>query len=310
MMSRGGIMGGCFAEMEKIVDNYRNKLISKKLSENTINSYISDIKSFISYVEAEYNELYSNVKKTQILTYLVDLQKKGKSSSTIARNISSLKSFYDYLREEKIVSENPTQSIHSPKHIKKIPSVLTEDEVVKLMNLPDISTFKGSRDSAILELLYSSGIKVTELINIKLNDIVFHASIIRINGGNEKSVQFRAVPIGSIALNAINNFISNFRVYKSKEESDYLFINNSGEPLTRQGVWKILKYYEKKLEINHELSPQILRNSFAVHLLNNGADIASVQELMGHKNINAMQNYLQATEQKSLETFKSSHPRA
>ena len=299
--------------MEKTLDNYINKLRYKKLSENTINSYISDIKAFVSYIETEYIAFYLDVKKTQVLTYLVDLQKKGKSSSTIARNISSLKNFYDFLREERIIGENPIQNIHSPKQIKKAPMTLSEAEIIKLMNLPDTNTFKGSRDSAMLELLYSSGIKVTELINIKLDDIIFNASIILIGKNSEDkslTAKSRAVPIGKIALNAINDYISKFRVNKSKEDFNYLFINSSGEALTRQGVWKILKYYERKLEINHELSPQVLRNSFAVHLLNNGADIASVQELMGHKNITAMQNYLQATQQKSLDTFKNLHPRA
>lgn len=299
--------------MEKTLDNYVNKLRYKKLSENTINSYISDIKAFVSYIETEYTAFYLDVKKTQVLTYLVDLQKKGKSSSTIARNISSLKNFYDFLREERVIGENPIQNIHSPKQIKKAPMTLSEAEITKLMNLPDINTFKGSRDSAMLELLYSSGIKVTELINIKLDDIIFNASIILIGKNSEDkslTAKSRAVPIGKIALNAINDYISKFRVNKSKEDFNYLFINSSGEALTRQGVWKILKYYERKLEINHELSPQVLRNSFAVHLLNNGADIASVQELMGHKNITAMQNYLQATQQKSLDTFKNLHPRA
>lgn len=299
--------------LEKVFENYATKLKSKKLSENTINSYISDIKAFISYIETEYTAFYLDVKKTQVLTYLVELQKKGKSSSTIARNISSLKNFYDFLREERVIGENPIQNIHSPKQIKKAPVTLSESEITRLMCLPDTNTFKGSRDSAILELLYSSGIKVTELINIKLDDIIFNASIILIGKNNEdKSMPLknRAVPIGKIALNAINDYISKFRVNKCKEDINFLFINSSGEPLTRQGVWKILKYYEKKLELNHELSPQVLRNSFAVHLLNNGADIASVQELMGHKNITAMQNYLQATQQKSLEMFKSLHPRA
>lgn len=299
--------------MQNTLDNYSNKLSTKKLSKNTINSYLSDVKAFVSYIETEYTASCLDVKKTQVLTYLVDLQKKGKSSSTIARNISSLKNFYDFLREERVVGDNPIQNIHSPKQIKKLPLTLSEVEVNKLMNLPDKNTFKGSRDSALLELLYSSGIKVTELINIKLDDIVFNASIILIGkNNNDKLIKHntRAVPIGKIALKAINDYISNFRVNKSKDGFDFLFINNSGESLTRQGVWKILKYYESKLEINHELSPQVLRNSFAVHLLNNGADIASVQELMGHKNITAMQNYLQVTQQKSLETFKNLHPRA
>jgi integrase/recombinase XerD len=299
--------------LQKTLDNYINKLRSKKLSDNTIKSYVSDVKAFVSYIETEYTAYYLDVKKTQVLTYLVDLQKKGKSSSTIARNISSLKNFYDFLREERVISDNPIQNIHSPKQIKKVPLTLSEAEITKLMNLPDTKTFKGSRDSAILELLYSSGIKVTELINIRLDDINYNASIILIGKNNNEvflKAKSRAVPIGTIALNAINDYLRNFRVNKSKEEFKYLFINNSGEALTRQGVWKILKYYERKLEINHELSPQVLRNSFAVHLLNNGADIASVQELMGHKNITAMQNYLQATQQKSLETFKNLHPRA
>jgi len=291
--------------MDRIIDSYKERLILKKLSENTINSYIGDIKAFFNYINDEYTEDYISAKKTHVLTYLVDLQKKGKSSSTIARNISSLKNFYDYLKEEKLVLDNPIQNIHSPKQIKKIPLVLSEDEVVKLLSLPDIKTFKGSRDSAILELLYSSGIKATELINIKLKDIILYASIIQINGSGQ-----RVVPIGSIALKAINNYLENFRVKKSKDDFDFLFINNSGEPLTRQGLWKILKYYENKLNFNKELSPQILRNSFAVHLLANAAHIASVQELMAHKNITAMQNYMQATQQKSLQIFKNSHPRA
>lgn len=300
-------------KLEKTLEDYKIKLRSRKLSDNTIESYITDIKAFILYIVSEYSEHYLNVKKTHILTYLVELQKKGKSSSTISRNISSLKNFYEYLREERAIAENPIQNIHSPKQIKKSPITLSEAEINKLMSLPDTNTFKGSRDSAILELLYSSGIKVSELINIKLDDILFNASIIRIvkNSDNKYiTSNSRAVPIGKIALNALNDYITNFRVNKSKEGIEYLFINGSGEALTRQGVWKILKYYEKKLDISHELSPQVLRNSFAVHLLNNGADVASVQELMGHKNITAMQGYLQATQQKSLDAFKSSHPRA
>ena len=291
--------------MDRIIENYKEKLKLKKLSDNTINSYIGDIKAFFSYMENEYSESFLSAKKSHILTYLVALQKKGKSSSTIARNISSLKSFFDYLKEEKIISDNPIQNIHSPKQIRKVPLVLSQDEIIKLLSIPDDTTFKGSRDSAILELLYSSGIKASELINIKLKDIIFYASIIHINGNGD-----RVVPIGSIALKAINNYIENFRNKKIDDSNEFLFINNNGEPLTRQGIWKILKYYEKKLDIGKELSPQILRNSFAVHLLNNGADVASVQELLGQKNITAMQNYLQATGMKSLQIFKNSHPRA
>ncbi|QSX06807.1 tyrosine-type recombinase/integrase [Sedimentibacter sp. zth1] len=291
--------------MDNVIENYKKRLEDKKLSVNTINSYIYDINCFISYLKNEYKELFYNVKKTHVLTFLVDLQKNGKSSSTISRNISSLKSFYEYLREEKLISDNPIQNIHSPKHIRKLPLILEEKEIMKLLSLPDINTFKGSRDSAILELLYSSGIKVSELINIKIQDIVPYASIIHING----KIQ-RIVPVGKLALKAISNYLSDFRNNKSKSDCEFLFINNSGEALTRQGVWKILKFYENKLELNKELSPQILRNSFAVHLLNHGADVLSVKELMGHKNLTAMQNYMQVTDLKSLQTYKNTHPRA
>lgn len=293
-------------KMDILIENYKSKLLSKKLSTNTVNSYIYDIKSFGLYIEKEYAQIYTQAKKTQILTYLVELQKEGKSSSTIARNISSLKGFYEYLREEKIITDNPLYNIHSPKHVSKIPVYLNEKEITELMQLPQKSTFKGSRDSALLELLYSSGIKVSELINIKISDIIFNASIIRISGSVD-----RMVPIGSIALNSIINYIENFRDNKVKENTnEFLFVNRVGEELTRQGVWKILKYYEKKLKINKELSPQVLRNSFAIHLLNHGADIGAVQELLGQKNITAMQNYLQASEQNSLQIFKNTHPRA
>lgn len=290
--------------MENSIESYKHYLNSKKLSPNTVSSYIYDINSFKDYLYDGYSLDITRTRKAQILTYLVNLQKQGKSSSTISRTISALKNFFDFLKKEKLIEDNPATSIHSPKQIKKIPSVLSEDEINQLMKIADTTKFKGSRDSAILELLYSSGIKVTELINIKNSHINLNAGIINIEGSKE-----RIVPLSQYAKNAITNYLNNFRNIRCKEDVDFLFVNITGEPISRQGIWKILKFYEKKANLKKELSPQILRNSFAVHLLSHGADLGTVQELMGLSSFAAAQNYLGSVEFKSLEVFKKTFPR-
>ncbi|NLJ57515.1 MAG: tyrosine-type recombinase/integrase [Tissierellia bacterium] len=288
------------------VNIYKNYLSNRNLSENTVSSYIYDVRSFKEYLGEEYGLNLNETKKSHILTYLVNLQKNGKSSSTISRTISALKNFFNFLKDEKHIQDNPAISIHSPKQIKKKPQILTDEEIILLMKLPDKNTFKGSRDLAILELLYSSGIKVTELINIKLQEINLNAGLISIKGAKE-----RLVPLNQYAKEAIENYINNFRDKKIIKEKDnqYLFINVSGNPISRQGIWKIFKSYEKKLNIKKEISPQTLRNSFAVHLLSNGADLGTVQELMGLSSLTAAQSYLNNVEFKSLEVFKKTFPR-
>jgi len=291
--------------MNNYVDKYKDFLQTKNLSKNTISSYIYDINSFEDYIINEFNSELSKTKKAQILTYLVNLQKKGKSSSTISRTISALKNFFEFLKREKVVMDNPVTNIHSPKQIKKMPAILSEDEINELMSLPDNGTFKGSRDSTIIELLYSSGIKVTELINIKISDVNLSLGIIKIEG-----VKKRIVPLGHNAELSMLNYLKNYRNTKCKDNNEYLFINSSGKSISRQGIWKVLKYYEKIMKVNRVLSPQILRNSFAVHLLSHGADLGTVQELMGLLSISAAQNYLQNIDFKSLEVFKRTFPRA
>lgn len=283
--------------------NYKNYLNQRNLTENTINSYVYDVDSFRDYLLAEYSLNLNETKKAHILTYLVSLQKSGKSSSTISRTISALKNFFDYLKNEKLIKDNPAVSIHSPKQIKKKPSILTEEEISTLMLLPNKNTFKGMRDLAMLELMYSSGVKVSELINIKTNQVNLAAGIISIEGINE-----RIIPINKYSKSAIENYTT-FRNKKFPDENEFLFINISGEPISRQGIWKILKSYRKKMNFKKELSPQILRNSFAVHLLSNGADLGTVQELMGLNSSAAAQNYLNTVEFKSLEVFKKAFPR-
>lgn len=290
--------------MDKNIEMYKLYLNSKKLSSNTVSSYIYDINSFKEYLGSDYELDLAQTRKAQILTYLVNLQKQGKSSSTISRTISALKNFFDYLKKEKIIEDNPAISIHSPKQVKKSPAILSEEEINLLMKQPDTNTFKGSRDSAILELLYSSGIRVTELIKIKKSHINLNVGIITIKCQKE-----RLVPLSQYANNAILNYVNNFRNKKCNEENEFLFVNITGEPISRQGIWKTLKFYEKKMNLNKELSPQILRNSFAVHLLSHGADLGTVQELMGLTSLAAAENYLSSVEFKSIEVFKKTFPR-
>lgn len=287
-------------------DLYKKYLNQRDLSENTIKSYILDVERFKEYIMSEYGLSVNETKKAHILTYLVKLQRGGKSSSTIARTISALKSFFNYLKNEKQIKDNPAVSIHSPKQIKKKPTILTEEEISQLMMLPNKNKFKGIRDLAMLELMYSSGIKVSELINIKINHTNLSAGIISIQGDKE-----RIIPLSQYAKDAIDSYLNNFRNSKSHVDNDneYLFINIYGEPISRQGIWKVLKSYEKKLNFDIELSPQILRNSFAVHMLSYGADIGTLQELMGINSTGAAQNYSDNVEFKSLEVFKKSFPR-
>lgn len=290
--------------MEESIAKYKDYLSSKNLSNNTIDSYMYDINSFIVHVENEFNTDWKSIKKSHILTYLVSLQKSGKSSSTISRTICAIRKLFEFAKKEDIVSDNPTLNIHSPKQVKKTPSILTEEEINQLLSLPDTKTFKGSRDSAILELLYSSGIKVTELIEIEINQINLHTGIIIIHGNKQ-----RLIPLSNYSKHAINNYLNDFRNIKSKDDNGYLFLNITGEPISRQGIWKILKYYEKKMNLTKELSPQILRNSFAVHMLSHGADLGTIQELMGLSSSSA-QNYLNSIETKSFDVFKKTFPRA
>lgn len=283
---------------------YKNYLGQRNLSDNTINSYIYDVENFEEYLREDYDLELDETKKAHILTYLVALQKNGKSSSTISRTISALKNFFDFLKNEKLIKDNPAVSIHSPKQIKKKPSILTEEEVAELMLLPDKNTFKGTRDLAMLELMYSSGINVSELISIKLAQINLSAGIISIEGDKE-----RIIPLSKYAKSAIDCYLNNFRDNKSIDDNEFLFINISGEPISRQGIWKVLKSYKKKMNLEKELSPQILRNSFAVHMLSHGADLGTLQELMGLSSLGAAQNYINNVEFKSLEVFKKTFPR-
>lgn len=294
--------------MEVIVQKYINFLEKdKRLSLNTLQSYRRDIEQYITYL-AEINlHNITNTNKTTVITYLLNLQKKGRATSTISRNLASIRSFYQYVSKNKIIEQDPTSELESPKVEKKLPQILSTKEVELLLEQPKCTDLKGYRDKAMLELLYATGIRVTELISLNLTDINLEMGFIKCNKGSRE----RMIPIGSIAISAIQEYLSKSRgllIQKSDEKA--LFVNINGRRLTRQGFWKIIKQYKNLAKINKDITPHTLRHSFAAHLLENGADLRSIQEMLGHSDISSTQIYAQIAKNKIKEIYKKTHPRA
>ncbi|WP_353095866.1 site-specific tyrosine recombinase XerD [Tissierella praeacuta] len=279
----------------------------KKLRNNTLEAYIRDVLQFKEYLLEHDIKEYKETNKTIIITYLMNLQKNGRATSTISRNLASIRCFFQFLLNNNMVSEDPTLNLKSPKSEKKIPSVLTTEEVNILLSQPKPNNFKGSRDKAMLELLYAAGLRVSEIISLNINDLDLDLGLLNVK---ENDINQRVIPIGSLALEALTHYISTYR--PSEDTGDEpLFINYSGSRLTRQGFWKIIKQYTKESNINKTITPHTLRHSFAVHLLENGADIKTVQEMLGHSDVSTTHIYSFASNDKELrEVYKKSHPRA
>jgi integrase/recombinase XerD len=294
--------------MNEYIAKFNNYLSNKKkLSNNTASAYISDLESFEAYVLDSYKKDMLNVTKTMILTYMLNMQKKSKNASTVSRNLSSIKSFYRFLDEEGIISKNPSINIHAPKIEKKLPSFLDISEIEKFLNAPDTSTRKGARDKAMLELMYSSGIKVTELLILELDDYNKNTDSIALRSSNNT----RHVPVGSHAKKYLTIYLEEHRQFMLENSSEKLiFVNINGTGMSRQGFWKIVNYYTKKAGINKKITPQIIRNSFIIHLLQNGADINTLQSLFDQNSISAVQMYLKSQEKRTFDSYKKFHPRA
>lgn len=293
---------------EKIVGDYIEYIKNeKKLTENTLEAYIRDILQFKEYLQENKILSFKDTTKTTIITYLMNLQKKGKSTSTISRNLASIRCFFQYLLNKNIIEEDPTLNLRSPKCEKRIPSVLTMEEVNLLLTQPNPKDFKGARDKAMLELLYATGLRASEIISLNIDDVQLDASLLIVRDNNNQ----RVIPIGREALKALSHYISNYRSNLDHGIKEPLFLNYSGRRLTRQGFWKIIKQYTIKANISKAITPQTLRHSFAVHLIENGADIKTVQEMLGHSDISTTQIYSFAASNKELrEVYKNSHPRA
>ena len=243
-----------------------------------------------------------------IQEYLKSLQTKGRAVSTISRNIAAIKAFYQYLVKENYLESDPSQSLDTPKVEKKLPKILSVHEVEELLKQPEIKSSGGLRDKAMLELLYATGIRVSELIALNISDINLDMGYVKCYGKGSKN---RIVPLGSIAVKAVHDYIikGRMKVVRTYDEPA-LFINHHGGRLTRQGFWKIIKKYAQEAGITKDITPHTLRHSFATHLLENGADLRSVQEMLGHADISTTQLYTQIVKNPLKEVYDKSHPRA
>lgn len=278
----------------------------KKLSDNTLQSYKRDITQFEKYVEE--NQInYTKVDEKNIKEYLEYLQNIGKKSSTVSRNLASIRSFYQYSVRTKKVLQDPTNSIQAPKIEKRVPSILTAKEVELLLDQPQDVDLKGIRDKAMLEFAYATGMRVTEIISLNAEDVNFEEAYVSCKTGSKQ----RNIPLGTMSLKALKDYVEEARPYLIKDDSvKSLFVNINGKRLTRQGFWKIVKYYKEQAHITKEITPHVLRHSFATHLLQNGADLKAIQSMLGHSDISSTQVYMQFQDEGLKNVYKNTHPRA
>lgn len=278
----------------------------KQISKNTELSYERDLRKLSVYLQSQGITDVSDVTATSLNSYILYLEKEGRKPSTISRSIASMKAFFNYLLKESYVKEDVTAGLKSPKIEKKMPSILTKDETVRLLEQPCGDTPKELRDRAMLELLYATGIRVSELITLRMEDINVSMEYITCRDAHKE----RIIPFGSIAREAVENYLDGGRPALVKEkECDLLFTNCSGSAMSRQGFWKIIKFYGKKAGITSEITPHTLRHSFAAHLVSNGADLKSVQEMLGHSDISTTQIYTQMNQNRLREVYAKAHPR-
>ena len=278
----------------------------KRSSDSTIQSYKRDINKFNEYIEKVQTNNRINYKT--IVSYLAFMQKSGQATSSVLRTIASLRSYFGYIVSKGYIDEDPMEDIKAPKAKEREFEILTSHETELLLMQPECVNFKGYRDKAMLELLYATGIKVSELIELKFEDINI-ADAYLVCGGDAKA---RVVPIGKIAAKAVKEYIdwmenSNIAAIK---HNDFLFVNINGGKLSRQGFWKIVKFYKEKAKIKKSITPNTLRHSFAVHLMENGADVEAVQEMLGHKAKLSTKVYSNIVNKRINEVYKKAHPRA
>ena len=293
--------------MEKQVNLFLEFLKNdKKSSNNTIQSYRRDIEQFETYV-SEKKLNYIKINKKDIEQYMKHLEEFGKKPSTISRSLASIRSFYQYLVRNKKVKKDPTEEVQAPKVEKKVPCVLTATEVELLLEQPKNIDLKGTRDKAMLEFAYATGMRVTEIISLDIDDVNFDEGYVTCRTGKKE----RTIPLGTISLNALKDYVDNARDIMIKDDDvKALFVNINGTRLTRQGFWKIVKYYKEQANIKTDITPHVLRHSFATHLIQNGADIKSIQSMLGHSDISSTQVYMQFQDDGIKKIYDKTHPRA
>ena len=279
----------------------------KKASANTLASYLRDIRQLGVYLDTHTDVTIMTAGEEELNDYVAWLRSSGKSVSTVSRCIASTKCLYTYLCIKRHISENPTGKLVPDKSTQKLPQILSSKEVELLLEQPDCVDAKGYRDRAMLELLYATGIRVTELIDLNISDVNIAAGVIRCHSRNKE----RFIPMYSAAVKALNDYIVLVRPQMlALPDEPSLFVNVSGERMSRQGFWKIIKHYQKKAGIEKDITPHTLRHSFAAHLLENGADIHAIQEMLGHADLSSTQVYSQLVKKQLKDVYNKAHPRA
>jgi integrase/recombinase XerD len=291
--------------MRRYIDEYIDYLTNTKHSSaNTVASYRRDLLKLCKYLESDGCEDYGDVTSTGLNMYIMGLESKGLSSATISRSIASIKSFYLYLIKKGHVNSDPTEQLKPPKIEKKLPETLTIGEINLLLDQPNRDNPKEIRDKAMLELLYATGIRVSELVSLRISDVNLIMNYIVCRDGNRE----RIIPIELAAKLALEKYLKDSRDILC-QKNDYLFTNLKGGPMTRQGFWKIVKHYADMAGIKKDITPHMIRHSFAVHLVANGADLRAVQEMLGHSDISTTQIYLQGRQSRIKEEYDKAHPR-
>ena len=278
----------------------------KRASSNTLQSYKRDILQYQDYINQ--NDLnYLKVDSDDLNSYFEYMKKQGRKTSTISRAIASVRAFYQFLVRTKKIKKDPTSEVKTPKIEKKVPSILTEKEVELLLNQPKCVDLKGIRDKAMLEFTYATGMRVSEIIALNIEDVNIEEEFVFCHYGYKK----RTIPLGKMAVKTLSDYIKRARPILIKTEDEKaLFVNLSGERLTRQGFWKIVKYYKEQANITKDITPHVLRHSFATHLLQNGAELKAIQMMLGHSDISSTQVYMQFQNESLKDVYNKTHPRA
>ena len=286
-------------------ENYLTKV--KQASENTISSYMRDIRQFSQWLRVSENMDVTDASQQNITGYLFYLEQEGRTGTTVSRNLASIKNFYSYVVSSGFLEKTPVTDIHVNRGDKKLPQILTSREIELLLSQPSCVDAKGYRDKAMLEVMYATGIRVSELIDLDVDDVNLDQGIIKCSGAKK----VRIIPMYPVALKALSVYLKEIRSgMVASQDEPALFVNVNGARMSRQGFWKILKHYQGTAHIEKEITPHTLRHSFAVHLLENGADLGSLQELMGHSDISSTQLYTHMINQKLKSVYDKCHPKA